>query len=292
MTTAHPTRLAVLGLGQLGTALAQAFLDGGHELAVWNRTPARADALIERGARRAESVVDAVGSAELIVTVVSDYAAAEQLLAPAADELRGRTIANLISGTPEQARALARWADERGIGYLDGAAMSGTTLIGKPEALFIFSGSEETFAAHRSTLSALGNAVHLGSDAGLAAMYDTALLGLIWGSLSGFYHGAALLGTEQVAARTFAKVAVGHLSFIARLFAEHAGQLDRGEFSDADGTIEVHVEAVNHLLETSRRQGIDTAVPELFAQLLQRGIASGRGDSGVAAVAESIRSGV
>ncbi|MEU0541973.1 NAD(P)-binding domain-containing protein [Nocardia sp. NPDC005978] len=291
MTTAHPTSLAVLGLGQLGATLARAFLDNGHDLAVWNRTPAKADALVERGARRAESVADAVRTADLIITVLSDYAAAEQLLEPVVDDLRGKTIVNLISGTPEQARALAAWSGERGIGYLDGAAMSGTTVVGKPEALFIFSGPEESFASHRPALSALGNAVYLGADPGLAAMYDTALFGLIWGSLSGFYHGAALLGTEQVAAKTFAEVAVGHLSFIARLFAEHASQLDRGELSDADGTVKVHADAVHHLLETSRRQGIDTAVPELFAQLLRRGIDSGRGGSGVAVVAESIRNG-
>ena len=48
---------------------------------------------------------------------------------------------NLTFGTPEQARDLAGWAAQWGVGYLDGAAMSGTRFVGQPEALLLYSGS-------------------------------------------------------------------------------------------------------------------------------------------------------
>ncbi|WP_262986041.1 NAD(P)-binding domain-containing protein, partial [Streptomyces sp. CBMA123] len=52
MTTTR-TPVAVLGLGLMGTALADAFLSAGHPTTVWNRTAARADGPAARGAHRA-----------------------------------------------------------------------------------------------------------------------------------------------------------------------------------------------------------------------------------------------
>lgn len=55
---------------------------------------------------------------------VLDYPAVRELLAPVAESLRGRTLVNLTTGSPEQAREEAEWAAEHGIGYLDGAVMT------------------------------------------------------------------------------------------------------------------------------------------------------------------------
>ena len=46
-------RLAVLGMGRMGHAVAERLLGGEHEVAVWNRTPGRCDDLLTRGAREA-----------------------------------------------------------------------------------------------------------------------------------------------------------------------------------------------------------------------------------------------
>ncbi|GAA1931971.1 hypothetical protein GCM10009837_67090 [Streptomyces durmitorensis] len=81
---------------------------------------------------------------------------------------------------------MAGWAGGHGAAYLDGAAMSGTRLVGRPEALFVFSGSLHAFATHRTVLARLGNSVHLGADPALAPVYDTALFGMAWGALAGF----------------------------------------------------------------------------------------------------------
>jgi len=63
--------VAVLGVGALGGALARAFLKVGHATTVWNRTAARADALVDLGATRASTPADAVDAASLVVLSVS-----------------------------------------------------------------------------------------------------------------------------------------------------------------------------------------------------------------------------
>ena len=65
--------------------------------------------------------------------------------------------------------------------------MSGTRLVGRPEALFVFSGSRSAFDTHAAELKSLGNCVHLGADPTLAPMYQHRAVGLAWGALVGFY---------------------------------------------------------------------------------------------------------
>jgi 3-hydroxyisobutyrate dehydrogenase-like beta-hydroxyacid dehydrogenase len=198
---------------------------------------------------------------------------------------------NLTSGTPQDAARSAGWAAGHGADYLDGAAMSGTRLVGRPEALFVFSGSPEAFATHRAVLASLGNSVHLGADPALAPVYDTALFGLAWGALAGFYHAVALVGAAGVDPAAFAAVATRHMPFITSLMTDHARQIEDGRFPDDDGTVAVHAAAMEHLLDTSRAGGIGTDVPELIGALLNRAAATGHASSGIASVIETITKG-
>lgn len=65
-------KLAVLGMGRMGQAVAGRLLDNGHDVTIWNRTRGRAPELVQRGAREAESVADAVGDAELALTSLAN----------------------------------------------------------------------------------------------------------------------------------------------------------------------------------------------------------------------------
>ncbi|MER7057852.1 NAD(P)-binding domain-containing protein [Streptomyces sp. NPDC000351] len=283
--------VSVIGLGQMGTRLAQAFLTAGYATTVWNRSAAKADALVAQGALHATTVDEAVAASPLVVVSLPDYATVSDLLGPVAPRLHGRVLVNLTSGTPEDAAGMADWAAGHGAGYLDGAAMSGTRLVGRPEALFVFSGSPQAFATHRTVLASLGNSVHLGADPALAPVYDTALFGLAWGALAGFYHAVALAGVAGVDPAAFTAVATGHMPFVTSLMSDHARQIENGNFPDDDGTVEVHAAAMEHLLDTSRAAGVGTDVPELIGSLLERAAATGHGSSGIASVIETITKG-
>ncbi|GAA5001421.1 NAD(P)-dependent oxidoreductase [Actinopolymorpha pittospori] len=283
--------VSVIGLGQMGSRLARAFLATGHRTTVWNRSGAKADALVAQGAVRAASAEAAIAASPLVVVCLPDYATVRELLDPLAEGLRDRVLVNLTSGTPEEASQTSEWAAANGADYLDGAAMSGTRLVGRPEALFVFSGSPHAFTTHREVLASLGKAMHLGADPALASVYDTALFGLAWGALAGFYHAVALVGAAGVEPSAFAAVATGHMPFVTSLMADHARQIEGARFPDDDGTVEVHAAAMGHLVEAGRSQGIGTEVPELISALLERAAVGGHGADGIASVIETITKG-
>ncbi|MFI5776647.1 NAD(P)-dependent oxidoreductase [Nocardia sp. NPDC051570] len=123
MTNQHISPISIIGLGPMGTALAETLLAHNHSVTVWNRTPGRADALVEKGARPAESSAVAIAASPISIVCLSDYDAVWQVLEPAGAAVSGRALVNLTSGTPNEARAVQDWVTARGAGYLDGAIM-------------------------------------------------------------------------------------------------------------------------------------------------------------------------
>jgi len=65
-------RVALLGLGRIGTALAERLLDGEHELTVWNRTPEKAEPLRESGARVVSTSREAVDGVDVAMTMLAN----------------------------------------------------------------------------------------------------------------------------------------------------------------------------------------------------------------------------
>ncbi|WP_239632010.1 NAD(P)-binding domain-containing protein [Paenibacillus sp. H1-7] len=286
---ADRTPVTVIGLGAMGSTLAGAFLDSGHPTTVWNRTPGKADALVARGAALAATVDEAVKASSLVVICVLDYSVVQEILQPASSGLAGRVLVNLTNGTPVRARELAEWAGRHGADYLDGGIMAVPSLIARPEAVLLYSGTEDAFNRHHSTLSRLGKAVYLGSDPGLAPLHDLALLSGMYGMFGGFLHAAALVGSEGVKATEFTStLLIPWLQAMMTTLPEMARQIDTGDYTSKEASLEM--QASNDTIgEVSRAQGIST---ELFAplyDLMKRRVAEGHGSDDFPSVIELIR---
>ncbi|MFF8276836.1 NAD(P)-dependent oxidoreductase [Streptomyces lateritius] len=281
--------VTVIGLGQMGAALAAAFLDAGHPTTVWNRTAAKAGPLVARGAAHAAGVAEAVAASELVVVCVLDHAAVHELLAPHAEALRGRVVVNLTTGSPEQARESARWAEGHGIGYLDGGVMTTPPGIGDSANMILYAGGPELLARHRATLAVLGDPVDLGADAGLASLYDAGLLGLMWSVFGGWLHATALTGADGVAARDFTAVATRWLKTVSWFMTGYAEQIDAGEYPGADATIDVQVAAIGHLLHAGEERGVDGRLPRLHLELMRSAVEAGHGGDSYARIIEAFR---
>ncbi|MDA0564810.1 NAD(P)-binding domain-containing protein [Streptomonospora sp. S1-112] len=274
--------VTVLGLGPMGSALARAFLRAGHPTTVWNRTAAKADPLVAEGAVRADSVAEAAAASPLVVVCVIDYDAAESILTPAADALKGRTVVHLTADTPARARAMADWARANGIDYLDGAIMTPTDTIGGPSAVLLYSGPADRYAEHRSTLAALGGtATHLGEDPGRAASFDIALLDLFWTAMSGAAHAFALARAEGVSAGELAPFATGISALLGSSIPEIAANLDAGTTSGDEAALASAAEGMAHVVHAAQARGLDTGLMRAALAAARRAVDAEGGDTGI-----------
>ncbi|MET4927406.1 NAD(P)-binding domain-containing protein [Streptomyces sp. PSRA5] len=288
MNSAAP--VTVIGLGLMGQALAEAFLREGHATTVWNRTAAKADPLVAKGATLADSVADAVAASPLVVVCVLDYDAVHALLDPVGDVLDGRVLVNLTSGTSEGARETAKWAAAHGAAYLDGAILTDPGGVGTADAVILYSGPRAAFEAHEPSLKVLGGATdHLGDDHGLTSLHDVAVLGLMWGVLNSFLQGAAVLGAAGVNAGAFAPLAAKSIKMLAEWVPGYAEQIDKGEYPAPDATLNTHLASMDHLVDESEFLGVNAEFPKFLKALAERSVADGHGAEGYAAMIELFR---
>ncbi|WP_433475744.1 NAD(P)-dependent oxidoreductase [Spirillospora sp. CA-142024] len=285
--------VTVLGLGPMGRALAGAFLDAGVRTTVWNRTPGRGGDLVARGAAEARSPEEAVAASALTVVCVVNSDAVDAVVRRGAvtDALKGRTVVNLSADVPARARTTAAWADEHGVGYLDGAIMTPTTTIGTPDAVFLYSGPEELYREHRPVLEALGGAhTHLGEDVGRAAAYDIALLDIFWTAMAGYAHALAVAGAEGVSAAELAPFAKGIGAILPPIFEQFAADVDGGGFSGEANPITSALSTIDHIIDTSEAHGIDARVMRAVEDMARRVVERGHGTSGFMRIMEVMSS--
>lgn len=282
--------VTVLGLGPMGQALASAFLAAGHPTTVWNRTPGRAGGLVERGAVEAPSAAEAITAGDLVVVCVLDYDAVRAVTDPNTDALKGRALVNLTAGTPDDARATAGWAADHGIGYLDGAIMVPTYLIGGPSTLVLHSGPADLYERHRGTLQAIGGTcVHLGTDPGRAAAHDVALLDVFWTALTGVVHAFALAASEGVTATDLAPYAKGVAGLLPDVIDAFARKVDTRSYPADGSNLRSAAAIMSHVLDASRTRGIDTSVISAAHDVARRGMDAGYADDSYAHIAELLR---
>jgi 3-hydroxyisobutyrate dehydrogenase len=116
-------RVAFIGLGRMGHGMAGRYLDAGFSVAVWNRSKAKADDLIARGAHWATSPEDAAIDADAVVTMVADDAASREVWLTrdgAAATMKAGTIAIECSTVSyRHALDMARELRGRGLIYID-----------------------------------------------------------------------------------------------------------------------------------------------------------------------------
>jgi 3-hydroxyisobutyrate dehydrogenase-like beta-hydroxyacid dehydrogenase len=282
--TTKPQPITFIGLGEMGAALARVAIAAGHPTTVWNRTAAKADGL---GARAAGTVAGALDSAQLLVVCLFDHQSVHEVLDPEAGLLTGKMILNLTTTTPEGARELARWADGRGAHYLDGGILATPEMIGGPGSRIFYSGDRDILDRHRDILERWGTAEYFGEDAGMASLYDLALLSAMYIMFAGFFHGAAMLATAGVSAGTFAAMATPWLQVTAGSLPEYATVIDGRDYA-VPGQQSLLFSDISDIVQASRDQGVSTEVVDVVQRLIHRQIDAGHGAEGFARIIESI----
>lgn len=282
--------IAILGLGAMGQALAARFLQQGHGVTVWNRTPGKAASLIEKGAREAASAADAVAAGDLAVMCVLDYAAANAVIDAMASALSGRALVNLTNGTPAQARATAEHVAGLGASYLDGGIMATPPMIGGDHALILYSGSQAAFDAHAAVLEGLGAARYLGADAGLASLHDLALLSGMYGLFAGFFHATALVDSEGIRAGAFLKLLGPWMSAMMGELSGYAEKIDSGDHGrNVVSNLGMQTASLDNILTATREQGVAAELLEPLLELFRKRLAAGTGEEDISGLFELIR---
>ncbi|WP_033436765.1 NAD(P)-dependent oxidoreductase [Saccharothrix sp. NRRL B-16314] len=281
------TPLTLIGLGPMGQAMVTRFLAAGHPTTVWNRTPARADAVVALGATRATTAAEAVAASRLVVLSLTDYAAMYDVLDGA--DLAGRVVVNLSSDTPDTTLKAAAWLAERGAELLVGGVMVPAPLVGDESAYVFYSGPREVFDRHAETLAVIGRADYMGEDHTLAQLLYQAQLDVFLTSLAAMLHGIALVKSAGVTAERYAPYLTDVLSSLSMYVDETARHVDSDRHPGDLANVTMMGATAAHVVGASETAGLDTALPRAVQALYDRATEAGHGKDSWTALINVIR---
>jgi 3-hydroxyisobutyrate dehydrogenase-like beta-hydroxyacid dehydrogenase len=161
-------KVAVLGMGRMGRALAGRLIVGGHKVALWNRSQGKAGEVVSQGAREALSVADAVDGVEVAVTMLTNDDAVRSV---ALGELRSSIGADTIyvdcsTVSPTLSGELAETFGER---FLAIPVVGSPAAVHAGQAAFLAGGNPRTVDRVQPILSSWSDTVRRYDTAPLAS---------------------------------------------------------------------------------------------------------------------------
>jgi 3-hydroxyisobutyrate dehydrogenase/2-hydroxy-3-oxopropionate reductase len=280
-------KVAVVGLGAMGSRIARRLLDSGHELVVWNRDPARTTPLTAVGAVAAESPAEAARQAEAVVTMVSNPDALRDVTEGPAGVGEGLTppttlIQMSTVGTEATERLAAALPADAGL--LD-APVLGSVAEAETGTLKIYAAGEEPLVERWTPLlSTLGSVIHVGPvGAGSAAklVANAVLVGVI-GVL-----GEALAVAQGLNLHREVAFEVLETTALADQAKRRRPSVESGEYP-ARFALSLARKDADLILEAAASSGLDLRVVEAARAWLVDAEAAGLGDEDYSAVLAQI----
>ncbi|MGC1613787.1 MAG: NAD(P)-dependent oxidoreductase [Candidatus Acidiferrum sp.] len=169
------SKVGLIGLGLMGQPMGLNLIKAGFSLTVWNRTTSRADSLVAAGAKLANSAAEAASASDVLITIVSDPPALEEVLwGPPDSGKSAGALAALHPGSiyidsstvsPALARKIALACTERHIDFLDAPVTGGTWGAEKGELIFMVGGEAQVIKDAEPIFSVMGKRwFHLGPN--------------------------------------------------------------------------------------------------------------------------------
>jgi 3-hydroxyisobutyrate dehydrogenase-like beta-hydroxyacid dehydrogenase len=156
-------RLAVglIGLGNMGTAIAERLLEAGYELVVSNRTREKADELGARGAVVSTTPEDLVEQVDVVLTSLADDEAFESVATKVIAAARpGTVLVDMSTVSPAVSERVASLAEGGSVAYLRAPVSGNPSVVRAGNLSFIVSGPHETFERVEPVIRAIGPTVH------------------------------------------------------------------------------------------------------------------------------------
>ena len=283
--------VAILGLGTMGGGMAANLLKAGFPLTVYNRSAAKAQALVNGGARLALTPADAVRGASIVISMLADDQASREVwlgrngaLAAAA---QGTILIESSTVSPAWIAELAEQAAQRGVEFLDAPVTGSRIQAATGQLSFLVGGSERALATATPVLQAMSKEIlHLGpvGSGAKLKLINNFLCGVQIASLAESLAWIERSGLDREKALAFLKTGAGGSPVIGAVSARMVSQIYGVNF-----LLRLMAKDLRYAETEAARCDIELTMAETARKLFEVAVAHGFGEEDMASVIEPLR---
>jgi 3-hydroxyisobutyrate dehydrogenase-like beta-hydroxyacid dehydrogenase len=283
-------KLGVVGLGDMGGALARSFLKAGIVPKVWNRSPDKAQALQDQGAIAVASAAEAIEGCSAVVVCLSNYSAWAQITDNAAvrTALSGVTVIQLTGGTLTEVQENADLMAACGADLIEGAILCFPEQIGTDDASIIVAGPEDVVAANDGTLRVMSPEIrYLGDNYSAPIVLGRAAISSMLALLIGTVNGAALCRAGGVPMSAFRDQVAKNATLTQSESLRLIDAIAAGNTEETQASLLVWADGQAAVLNASENLGVETAFHDGIKAMFDKAIDQGLGEHDLSAMVRS-----
>lgn len=287
MTAATASRVAVIGLGRMGSGIAGRLRQQGRPVSVWNRSPEPVAELVALGATAAPSPAAAASGAELVLVSVADWAATREVLYGPGGVLAAGPLSGVLISTstlaPDDMATLAG----RTAAVLDVGLLGNHRHASQGQLRLYVGGPAEVLARVRPTLDLLAQQVlHVGELG--AGMRLKLLMNLLMGVQVQVMAEAVALGAGVGLDRDLVLDAITSSGFASPVMSFKARRLASGDYATPDFRLRLMAKDLALALAAAGQAGVELPLAQAAQRTHDTAVARGYGDQDCAAIARAV----
>lgn len=280
--------VTVIGTGAMGSAIGNQLLANGYRVAVWNRTARRTRALVENGAIGFGDLTAAITASPVAVMCIQDYAIGNLLINSVASTqvLNNRTLVQLSTGTPEQAKAQSQDIHSLRGHFIAGGILASPASIGSMEAMVLYAGDPIYEKYEKMLMSLGGQSRYLGVQPDKAVGTYLSLGSFLSIAQCAFYETAALALQFGVDIATFHSLAKVSLMELKEELARATKRIGENSYVDSVATVDIYYQALAAVIPSLASTGVPLRMVGGAIAHLEQASADGHGNHDIATLVQ------
>jgi len=283
--------IALLGLGIMGSGMANRLLGAGFRLTIYNRTAQKAAPFIERGAKLAPTPREAVTRANIIISMVADNPSSRRVWLGEEGALTGAIPGTVLVESSTLSlpwvKELAAAAAARDCELIDAPVTGSKAQAASGELNFLVGGSQTALEKARVALSVMSRSiVHVGpsGSGALLKLVNNFLCGVQVASLAEAVAWLEKSGADRDQMLDFLKNGAGGSPLI-KLISE---RMSRNDFTP-NFLLRLMAKDLGYAVDEAKRRSLDLTTGSAAHSVFNQAITCGQGDKDMSAVVEQFR---
>ena len=245
------TKISVLGLGSMGSALAHCLVRNGHDVCVWNRSPEKAEALAQAGAKVCATANDAVAASDFVLACIKSHRDTDALVGGLDTPLTGKTFCDMSTGDTADAERLASKLTERGADCMLGMINAYPSGIGGADTTILTVGNAESWDRYGDIVRQLGGkSAYVGETPSALAALFAGLFTVRQGFMFGMIYGALVCRKAGIPMQVYSDQIPASIKLVNDYYDLFSRTVPQDAFDEPEASLKVYALAQEDALKT------------------------------------------